>query len=130
MKWNKYAGNPVLSPCPVGSWNLIGLLQPLVLYDESTTMFKMWYCGGALSDGNISAEIGYATAPDLTVSVQNRHDASKAEVFTLHPNYPNPFNPTTMISYSLYRETECTLVIYDILGKKIKTFGNEKSGIG
>ncbi|MDO9578493.1 MAG: T9SS type A sorting domain-containing protein [Candidatus Cloacimonadales bacterium] len=43
---------------------------------------------------------------------------------TLYSNYPNPFNPTTTISFSLNTEnTEDTeLVIYNVKGQKIKTF--------
>ena len=41
-------------------------------------------------------------------------------------NYPNPFNPTTTISFSLNTEnTENTeIIIYNIKGQKIKTFPN------
>ncbi len=36
-------------------------------------------------------------------------------------NYPNPFNPTTRISFSLQSNTEVELTIYNIKGQKIKT---------
>ncbi len=39
----------------------------------------------------------------------------------LHRNYPNPFNPTTTISFSLPKEEDIELTIYNIKGQKVKT---------
>ena len=41
--------------------------------------------------------------------------------FSLNQIYPNPFNPSTMISYQLPEETRVTLVVYNIEGKLIRT---------
>jgi len=39
-------------------------------------------------------------------------------------NYPNPFNPTTTISFSILNESEVKLIIYNIKGRKIKTLAD------
>ena len=39
--------------------------------------------------------------------------------FALHNNYPNPFNPTTKISYSLSSASEVSLSIYNIRGELV-----------
>jgi len=39
--------------------------------------------------------------------------------FTLFPAAPNPFNPSTTISYVLPTNSNITLVIYDILGREV-----------
>ena len=52
------------------------------------------------------------------------------ETFSLHANYPNPFNPTTTISYDLPKRSQVTLGIYDLLGKQIKTLVNQSQDAG
>lgn len=39
--------------------------------------------------------------------------------------YPNPFNPSTIISYSIPKESRVNLKIFNILGQEIKTLVNE-----
>lgn len=39
----------------------------------------------------------------------------------LQPNYPNPFNPTTLLPFSLSREQDVRLEIYNLLGQRIRT---------
>lgn len=43
-----------------------------------------------------------------------------AEAATLGQNYPNPFNPATTIPYTIERESEVTLTVYDIAGREIR----------
>jgi len=52
------------------------------------------------------------------------------EEFALGQNYPNPFNPITNINFSVPRTGTVSLVIYNIMGQKIKTLvsGNMKYG--
>ena len=37
-------------------------------------------------------------------------------------NYPNPCNPETWIPYRLSKDSDVTLVIYDVLGKEVRRF--------
>ena len=50
--------------------------------------------------------------------------------FALHHNYPNPFNPITIIEYDIPIESDVHLVIYDLLGRQVKTLvnGYQKAG--
>jgi hypothetical protein len=50
--------------------------------------------------------------------------------YKLFDNYPNPFNPSTKITYSIKEEGIVTLKIYDVLGKEIVTLVNENKPAG
>jgi len=41
--------------------------------------------------------------------------------FGITGNYPNPFNPTTLIKFSIDKPGRVELEIYDILGRKVNT---------
>ena len=42
--------------------------------------------------------------------------------FMLYPNYPNPFNPITTITFDIPKNGEVTLKVYDILGEEGRAF--------
>lgn len=53
------------------------------------------------------------------VAAQDRNLTPRQVV--LHQNYPNPFNPTTEIRFSISQPVRTQLLIYDVLGQKVKT---------
>jgi hypothetical protein len=48
------------------------------------------------------------------------------EDYILEQNYPNPFNPTTTINFTLPLDKNISLVVYDVLGKEVKTLLNNE----
>jgi hypothetical protein len=50
--------------------------------------------------------------------------------FNLYQNYPNPFNPQTKITFSVPEDSKVNLIVYDILGKEIKTLVNDNLTAG
>jgi len=50
--------------------------------------------------------------------------------FILNQNFPNPFNPSTKISFQIQEYGFVTLIVYDILGNEIDTIVNENRPIG
>jgi photosystem II stability/assembly factor-like uncharacterized protein len=66
--------------------------------------------------------------PEITgIQITNNHVPDR---FSLYQNYPNPFNPSTKISYDLTSNANVKLVVYDVLGRAVKTLVNGKQNAG
>lgn len=80
-----------------------------------------------LGSGNGFAAYSYDMA-NASVSV----DASSAaaDLFTLSGSYPNPFNPESVISYSLNRAAEVSLQIYDLRGNLMQEMDTQYQSAG
>ena len=64
---------------------------------------------------------------DLEASSQNYalEDSYLPQTTTLSKNYPNPFNPSTTIEYSVASRGHVSIVVYDLNGAEVKTLVNE-----
>ncbi|MBK7104502.1 MAG: T9SS type A sorting domain-containing protein [Ignavibacteriae bacterium] len=61
---------------------------------------------------------------NIPTSIKNNllHDNEIPMQYYLANNYPNPFNPSTNISFGLPEQSIISLVVYDISGKVVETF--------
>lgn len=61
-------------------------------------------------------------------SVQDRGEIPRE--FLLSQNYPNPFNPSTTIEYTLPNDSDVNILIYDLMGKEVRTITNKYKQAG
>ncbi len=57
-------------------------------------------------------------------------DISLPMQYALHPNWPNPFNPSTRIAYDLPKTVYVTLTVFDLLGRQVETIVNDMQTAG
>jgi len=58
------------------------------------------------------------------------HETPISLPFVLHQNFPNPFNPSTSISFSIDRDGPVTLNIYDVSGRLVATVLDKEMAAG
>ena len=88
-------------------------------------------------DGNAASDWAEATTPTLGAENSNvtsvEDPAGIPENFSLEQNFPNPFNPSTVINYTIPQSANLIntrLEIFNLLGQKVRTLVNTKQPSG
>ncbi len=122
IQWNRYSSNPVLTPQAEWEGNSLGVSS--LLARDST--FHLWY--SAFDSLSGVWQTGHATSIFSSVGVAERKNLpTKYQLFQC---YPNPFNPSTQIKYSIIQKSHVSLKVYDILGKEVATIVDEEQEPG
>ena len=78
-----------------------------------------------VSDGDLFAETSVVLTTSTTITGILSEDSGIPTETRLMQNYPNPFNPTTNIKFSLTKESNVTLRIYNTIGEEVTTLINK-----
>ncbi len=92
---------------------------------------KLGYEGavGSVNQGTLyfdNLRIVYPDAPTTIPAIKSHTPGS----LKLNQNYPNPFNPRTIINYELPLTNDVKLIVYNLLGQKVRTLVNGKEAAG
>ena len=92
----------------------------------STSQFGSPWENQALFDFDGQLLDAVSVFDDANVSVQTKNEYSIGGIF----NYPNPFNPVTKLRYTIPKNALVSIIIYDMLGRQVKTLVNQTQNAG
>ncbi len=128
--------NPIKIPhhglTPTNSDFLILIeLDTSLMKNGYTFNYRFWAMDkGIIPEFSNSPDTGYYQCIwDTTITVIET-DVTLLQDFSLSQNFPNPFNPSTVISYQLPISGKVSIKVYDILGREIVTLINEEKPAG
>jgi len=129
---SQYAENVTISP--LKTIYLPGEKVVLTAYAKSNCTFIRWSGDGSGTDHQLEIIMN----KDKTVhalfgsptGVNNNRTNGVPTDFNLLQNYPNPFNPTTSISFTLAKNDQVSLKVFDIFGREVVTLVNAHLNAG
>jgi plastocyanin len=62
--------------------------------------------------------------------IENNRIPSQPDAFRLGQNFPNPFNPTTTISFDIPFQTHVSIKVYNLIGQEVAVIMNENMTAG
>ena len=123
------------SPLVPGEWNTLHypvaqkIEDGVFTADDSLQIgWQHWPSGpgytGTIYLDNFTLWFGEPSAIDVETG-----DVIPAK-FSLSHAYPNPFNPVTHVDYSLPRTADVSIIVYDMMGRPVKTLVTERKAAG
>ncbi|MHB8580488.1 MAG: LamG-like jellyroll fold domain-containing protein [Ignavibacteriaceae bacterium] len=121
------------------SFSMIGNLPISISAGESTYLtfnFKPKVAGSVRDTITINSNSYYNPEYNLvlignsTVTGISSNQSQIPKEFALYQSYPNPFNPSTIIQFDLPENSLVKLIIYDILGRKIRELVDKEMNAG
>ena len=120
---------PIIAPDPL---LLLSQSTPgdTTFFDTSDLQGKtMYYRLTALDAQDHESSLGNEVVLSVS-SIPGEDDGVLPQEFVLYPNYPNPFNASTLVSFSLPRPATATVSVYDVLGRRVRTLADQAFAAG
>jgi PKD repeat protein len=108
----------------------IGTTTDTTLVDDDVELNQEYYYVVTAMDSS-GNESDFSVSVSITVAISNiGEDVSIPTHYYLAQNFPNPFNPVTTICYGLPTAGYVKIIIYDILGHKVRTLLDSRKTAG
>lgn len=85
---------------------------------------------GEMQDNDFMIQTGGQPVQKVVTPVEKEPKNTIPKEYKLFNNYPNPFNPTTVIRYNLPSAQHVILQVYDILGQLVATLVDKTQNAG
>ncbi|RMH87451.1 MAG: T9SS C-terminal target domain-containing protein, partial [Calditrichaeota bacterium] len=105
------AGDTTVAAITDTMWEFSGALEPETRYSWTVLV------ADSLVSVSSPDTFHFVTPPAMGISREPELPRS----YALYPNFPNPFNPETVIRYDLPRPGRVVLRIYNLLGQPVRT---------
>ena len=124
------ANDYTIGIAPTGGESIADFVAPLSgLSGSSAVVFASGFLSGDEPAFGLYAALENGTVLMLesgSLSIESNIN----DIFTLYPNYPNPFNPVTNINYQVNETSNISINIYDINGKFVEELFNGYLNVG
>ena len=110
---------------------------------ESSTKFVHFKVYGGGHDWFYGSNWGFHSSEELinffleyklsdfnSTEIADDQNTGVPENYFLHQNFPNPFNPVTLIGYDLPEKSFVNVTVFDILGRKVSSIVNKEQKAG
>lgn len=103
--------------------DLDSLITALGLSFSANSVIRFQQCGfysfqGSSTNGLLLDDISVAST---ITGIADERQSKLPKMYSLHQNHPNPFNPSTQISFALPSAQRVTLKVFDLTGKEVAT---------
>ncbi|MBE2279180.1 MAG: T9SS type A sorting domain-containing protein [Ignavibacteriaceae bacterium] len=115
-----------------GEIDTLGVINPLLAYFNNNFPESEYTLLANLIFSDIDALYSnQGNKPLSGGSVQNIEEAQVIKEYKLYNNYPNPFNPTTAVKFSIKEKSNISLEVFNITGQKIMNIvsGEKEEGL-
>jgi len=112
-----------------GSYSIAGLVQGSYTITASFSTYTSQQQTTTYSPSSGSTQVSSFTLPQSTTAITTQPNNLPTR-FALDNNYPNPFNPSTIIGFSIPYSTHVTLEVYNVLGQKVAQLVNGNLAAG
>ncbi|MCA1800876.1 MAG: family 10 glycosylhydrolase [Rhodothermaceae bacterium] len=117
-------GGTLKIPVGNGGWQHAGTLYIDSSTDDTTvSILSSGTDGKPAAADAVMAAVNRKLSPGTAVSIEQERIAERMHPgsATIKVNYPNPFNPTTTIVYSVTEPSRIRITVHDLLGRTVAT---------
>ena len=120
--------NPVVFEGPLAQGDSIPPGVPAGPHRLANSVFRAYRYG--IDYAGLQGKDLTPRGPLELVPTATESEAGPPADFILHQNYPNPFHPTTAVTFSVPRPSQVTLTVYNVLGQRVATLAQGRYGPG